>query len=358
MSEPSPHRGSEGISAEAKEIEELKEELARMKQREAERARREWDGRRQSVITYSREELMRSPEQATPVPARHVRGRLTMSPFHTPTSSQRHSPVDSAQKDNDAEGKEEETARLRRLNKLYKKLDTPPTFSGDESKDKITDVREWIDITDDYLRLHLEPSDLQRGGIIPFILVRTRGAAHDWLKTKMEEVNTLQRRGKLDSEMRWEELKNSFIEAFEGHECRVLKKLELESLRLGHGDCKTIVLLNAKFDQLSRRLYSSGTELAALDGVLADEYGKIIERSDINLWRDVHRMGIPTTLMQWKELAAHAWGSREIIRKKIEFHNNNKGPEEATWEPETSLISDGLQPLIDDYELEVNEEYH
>lgn len=247
-----------------------------------------------------------------------------MSPFHTPTSSQRLPPADSAQKDNDPEGKEEETARLRRLNKLYKKLDAPPTFSGDESKDKITDVREWIDITDDYLRLHLEPSDLLKGGIIPFILVRTRGAAHDWLKTKMEEVSTLQKRGKLDKEIQWEELKNSFIEAFEGHEFRVLRKLELESLKLGHGDCKTIVLLNAKFDQLSRRLYPSGTELAALDAVLADEYGKIIERSDLNLWRDIHRMGIPTTLMQWKELTAQAWGSREIIRRKTDFHNNNR----------------------------------
>ena len=68
-------------------------------------------------------------------------------------------------------------------------------------------------------------------------------------------------------------------------------------------------------------LTTSGTELAALDAVLADEYGKIIERSDLNLWRDVHKMGIPTTLMEWKELTVQAWGSREIIRRKTEmFH--------------------------------------
>src|ERR1700761_8126873 len=211
--------------------------------------------------------------------------------------------------------------RQKRLNQLYKKLDAPPTFSGDESKDKITDVREWVDITDDYLRLHLQPSDLKKDGIIPFVLARTRGAAHDWFKIKMEEMSTLRQRGELDGEVRWDELKNTFIDAFEGQEFRVLRRLELESLRLGQGDCKTIILLNARFDQLTRRLYPSGTELAALDAVLADEYGKIIERSDLNLWRDVHKMGTPTTLMEWKELTAQAWGSREIIRRKTEmFH--------------------------------------
>ena len=328
------------------ELEQLRAMVATLMQREEQRERIERNARRQTLITRSRDELLRSSStEQTPPPVPHVRGRLTRSPFHTPLSS-RHPLLTSAVKVNDNEEEEEDedkedeegveerekrekfneessavAAHQKRLNQLYKKLDAPPTFSGDESKDKITDVREWVDVTDDYLRLHLQPSDLKKSGIIPFVLARTRGAAHDWLKIKMEETRALRQRGELDGDVHWDELKNAFIEAFEGHEFRVLRKLELESLRLGQGDCKTIVLLNARFNQLARRLYPSGTELAALDAVLADEYGKIIERSDLNLWRDVHKMGIPVTLMEWKELTAQAWGSREIIRRKTEmFH--------------------------------------
>ena len=69
-------------------------------------------------------------------------------------------------------------------------------------------------------------------------------------------------------------------------------------------------------DYMDIHMGEGGTDLATFDHVLGDEYGKIIERSDLNLWRDVYRGGIPQTLSEWKTRTAAAWGARQIVNQR------------------------------------------
>ena len=198
---------------------------------------------------------------------------------------------------------------------LVKKLEPPPTYTGDTQKDKISDLRQWVARADDYMDIHM--GEGVEGGRLQVVIQWTGGAAKDYLKQKKKELDLLYEQGQLTYPAEWVEIKHDFIDAFEGDQYRMLQRVELEALRLGLSKCKTPMMLNAEFERLASRLWPSGTDLAAFDHVLGDEYGKIIERSDINLWRDIYRGGIPHTLSDWKARTAAAWGARQIVSQRV-----------------------------------------
>jgi hypothetical protein len=198
---------------------------------------------------------------------------------------------------------------------LVKKLEPPPMYSGDTQRDKITDLRQWVARADDYMDIHM--GEGVEGGRLQVVIQWTGGAAKDYLKQKKKELDLLYEQGQLTYPAEWVELKHDFINAFEGEQYRMLQRVELEALRLGQGKCRTPMMLNAEFERLASRLWPSGTDLAVFDHVLGDEYGKIIERSDLNLWRDIYRGGIPHTLSEWKTRTAAAWGARQIVSQRV-----------------------------------------
>ena len=198
---------------------------------------------------------------------------------------------------------------------LVKKLEPPPMYTGDTQKDKITDLRQWVARADDYMDIHM--GEGVEGGRLQVVIQWTGGAAKDYLKQKKKELDLLYEQGQLTYPAEWVEIKHDFINAFEGEQYRMLQRVELEALRLGQGKCRTPMMLNAEFERLASRLWPSGTDLAAFDHVLGDEYGKIIERSDLNLWRDIYRGGIPHTLSEWKTRTAAAWGARQIVSQRL-----------------------------------------
>ena len=193
-----------------------------------------------------------------------------------------------------------------------RRVEGPATFSGDRTKDKIPDVRDWVDAVDAYLDLVLGPN---ADGVFALSYVSTRlvGPAHDWLKAKKQAIKEAVNRGGLPGHvqaMTWAEAKVLLVEEFESQQYRVLKKMELQALRLGQGDCKTLPLFNAAFDKLSRSLYPLGTDLEAslMESVLADEYSNALQASDYYMWRDIVKTG-PRTLAQWKASTAVAWSA-------------------------------------------------
>jgi len=198
---------------------------------------------------------------------------------------------------------------------LVKKLEPPPMYTGDTQKDKITDLRQWVARADDYMDIHM--GEGVEGGRLQVVIQWTGGAAKDYLKQKKKELDLLYEQGQLTYPAEWVEVKHDFINAFEGEQYRMLQRVELEALRLGQGKCRTPMMLNAEFERLASRLWPSGTDLAAFDHVLGDEYGKIIERSDLNLWRDIYRGGIPHTLGEWKTRTAAAWSARQIVNQRV-----------------------------------------
>jgi hypothetical protein len=196
---------------------------------------------------------------------------------------------------------------------LIKKLDPPPMFTGSPT-DTINDVRRWVVHTDEYLDIHLGVG--VEGGRFKLVIQWTEGPPKDWLMQKRKEVATLVQRGHLEYEAEWKEIKHEFVELLEGPQYRLLQRAELEKLRLGQRNCKTPLFLNSEFDRLAVRLWPSGTDLAVFDFVLGDEYGKIIERSDLSLWEDIHRgLGIPQTLADWKAKTATAWAARQVVTR-------------------------------------------
>lgn len=196
---------------------------------------------------------------------------------------------------------------------LVKKLEAPPVLSGSPD-DKVTDVRQWVTAADEYMDMHLGAGS--EGGRLQLVIQWTSGAPRDWLRQKRREVEALLAEGCVDYAVEWQEVKHEFIEMMEGPQYRLLQRAELEALRLGRGKCKTVLFLNSEFDRLAVRLWPSGTDLTAFDLVLGDEYGLIIQRSDITLWSDIHRgFGIPQTLVEWKSKTATAWAARQVINR-------------------------------------------
>jgi hypothetical protein len=216
---------------------------------------------------------------------------------------------------------------------LIKKLDPPPLFTGSPT-DTINDVRRWVVHTDEYLDIYLGVG--VEGGRLKLVIQWTEGPPKDWLMQKRKEVAMLVQRGRLDYEAEWKEIKHEFIELLEGPQYRLLQRAELEKLRLGQRHCKTPLFLNAEFDRLAVRLWPSGTDLAVFDFVLGDEYGKIIERSDISLWEDIHRgLGIPQTLADWKAKTATAWAARQVVTRGRATPRDNVHRQGGYWRATT-----------------------
>jgi hypothetical protein len=295
-----------------------------------------------------------APRMFSPAAVPHRQGRLTMSPQMPPTASSVDEKEDDIEEDNGDSLPPAVVAQdlhRRRLDRLLKKADGPVQFSGDETQDKIADVREWVEAVDSYLDMMLEDDHTNA---LHYVLTRTTGAAHNALKVRRDAFNDARRQGLLPASsgnLQWDEVKFWFIEEFEGAQFRALKKLQLEALRLGSEKVKTPILLNAKFDQLSRRIYPAGTDMAAmhLDCVLADEYSKIINNSDRKMWKDMARVGGPHTLKSWKERTAQAWAAKEVVKAT-----------EAAWKLESSshaaLHGMGLQWGDEDESSEDEEE--
>jgi hypothetical protein len=279
-----------------------------------------------SPAVDSREDAFQSPN-----PPRH-QGRFTLSPQNSNVMEENKAPADAPFSRPVPAVEDPFTAAQRRAGeeRLLKKVKTPPTFSGNDAEDEISEVRDWVEVFDDFLDCVVGPGydgDLA----LTFVKNNLRGPAHDWMKAKISAFEEAVANGDLPKSMRqglkWSEVKKLLVEAFESPQYQVMKRFELQELRLGHGKHKTLPIFNAAFDKLSRRLYPIGTDFEnnlILDRVLADEYSTILERSDIYLWRDVVKTG-PQTLSQWKARTATVWSAREVLRSNEHRNRNMQG---------------------------------
>jgi hypothetical protein len=265
-------------------------------------------------VVDPREELFPSPN-----PPRR-QGRYTLSPQVDTDEAKEPSDIISS-RPAPAAGSDTLTAAQRRAGeeRLLKKVKTPPTFSGNDAEDEISEVRDWVEVVDDFFDC-MVGYGYDGEYALTFVKNNLRGPAHDWMKAKVSAFEDVLANGDLPQSMRqglrWSEVKKLLVEAFESPQYQVMKRFELQELRLGQGKHKTLPIFNAAFDKLSRRLWPIGTDFennVILDRVLADEYSTILERSDIYLWRDVVKTG-PRTLSQWKASTAVVWSAREVLR--------------------------------------------
>jgi hypothetical protein len=255
-------------------------------------------------------------EVKSPGPVAHRAGRRTMSPQGMSTPVFSRPPFDSAvQQDTSLPTSQAESSAIsdRQHASLLKSIAAPPTFSGDVTKDKIPDVRDWTDKMDVHFKLHL---GRVRKGLIPFMEAKMEGAAAHWLKSKMQDTAVLLQQGRITDEVEWDEIKDEFINLFEGGEFRTLKMMELEAMRLWKGECKTIPMFHAQFDKLTRRLHPAGFDMQALDSSLAKQYSDILKESDLDLWGRACMVSIPRTLQQWKDQIIQAWSVRAVMKEE------------------------------------------
>ena len=260
----------------------------------------------------TREELFSSPN-----PARR-QGRYTLSPQEDLESEETKQPLNPLSTATPMSNPAVALSQLRAgEERLLKKVKTPPTFSGNEAEDEVSEVRDWVEVVDDFFDCMVGPR-YDGEYALTFVKSNLRGPAHDWMKGKVSAFE--EARADLPESMRqglkWGEVKKLLVEAFESPQYQVMKRFELQALRLGQGEHKTLPIFNAAFDKLSRRLWPIGTDFennVILDRVLADEYSTILERSDIYLWRDIVKTG-PRTLTQWKASTAVVWSAREVLR--------------------------------------------
>jgi hypothetical protein len=265
---------------------------------------------------------------ASPPPVRHVHGRETLSPVRNQLNSSITSEVEDAEPEEKAADVEE---HRKALDRLMKKAEGPATFSGDTAKDKIADVRDWVDSVDSFIEMIMGDNTK---GALDYVVTRTVGAAQEWLRSKKSELRNATRAGGLrGGVVEWNEIRPLFIEQFEGQEYRQLKKIEMDNLRIGtaEGEFKTLPLFNSRFDQLARRVYPAGSDKILHDQLLADKYSELIRMSDKVLWREMNKMVPPQGLAGWKELTAQFWAGREVVRlmgqddrKKFIFQRGGK----------------------------------
>ena len=255
----------------------------------------------------------------SPNPVPHRQGRLTLSPptlnspvpKGNPSSSEPVSqsvplaPVNPGQ-----EGEVEMTQKQREG--LIKTMGGPSTFSGDKSLDKTPDVRDWVDETERWLRIHVGRE--VNKGLLVIVEGLLRGGAALWFSAQIAQATVdLKARG-MQGQVEWHEVREGFIEQFEGPQYRALIREELKKLQLWKGKCKSIPLFNSEFDRLSRRLYPSGQDLAAFVPVLAEDYGNCLRNSDEDLWSRCVAFTIPTSIKEWRERAVSCYATREILR--------------------------------------------
>jgi hypothetical protein len=123
----------------------------------------------------------------------------------------------------------------------------------------------------------------------------------------------------------WHEVREGFIEQYQGPQYRALMRGELQQLKLWKGKCKTIPLFNSEFDRLSRRLYPTGSTLAAFIPILAEDYGNCLQLSDEELWRMCVAITIPSTVNEWKLRTVSCNSTREIVKMKMKGTTSGPG---------------------------------
>ena len=257
----------------------------------------------------SRPKVVSSPDS---VPVRQ--GRLTLSPPAFTSPVQPPSVVSATSVLPSVQVEEDEEMTQKQREGLIKTMSAPHPFSGDVSVDKTDDVADWVEEVEKWLHIHVGP---KRKGLLPFIEGLLRGGASSWLSTQRKQLALdLKARG-MEGTVEWHEVREGFIEQFEGPQYRALLRGELQQLKLWKGKCKTIPLFNSEFDRLSRRLYPSGASLAAFIPVLAEDYGNCLQLSDEELWRMCVAITIPTTVDEWKLRTVSCNSTREIVRMKM-----------------------------------------
>jgi len=65
--------------------------------------------------------------------------------------------------------------------RLLKKVKTPPTFSGNEAEDEISEVRDWVELVDDFFDC-MVGSGYDGEYALTFVKNNLRGPAQDWMK--------------------------------------------------------------------------------------------------------------------------------------------------------------------------------
>jgi hypothetical protein len=255
----------------------------------------------------------------SPVAVPHRQGRLTLSPpiLNSPIPKVKTSPTQKPSHSNPdltadhGEDEEKEITEKQREG-LVKSMGSPKKFTGDKSLDKQPDVRDWVDETEKWLATHLGEGVTK--GLLVFVSGLLEGGAGLWLDDQVALLKADLKAMGMKARVEWYEVREAFIEQFEGPQYRVLIREDLKNLRLWKGKCKTIPLFNSEFDRLSRRLYPSGQDLAVLVPVLAEDYGNCLRNSDEDLWLRCVAFTIPTSVHEWRERAVSCYATREILK--------------------------------------------
>jgi hypothetical protein len=268
----------------------------------------------------------------------HRNGRLTLSP--PPSSipltrlSKPETPVDQGEA-----GDLEVVMTQKQREGLIKTMVAPPSFSGDKSVDKTADVRDWVEEAEKWLHIHVGP-DVNKG-LLPFVEGILRGGAASWMTAQRKQLAVdLKARG-MKGVVEWHEVREGFIEQFEGPQYRALIREELKALKLWKGKCKSIPLFNSEFDRLSRRLYPNGQDLAAFIPVLAEEYGNCLRHSDEDLWCRAVAITIPASLTEWRERTVSCFATREILKAQKSSWTAAAPPSKSTSSSLAQLSTEG-----------------
>lgn len=255
----------------------------------------------------------------SPVPVPHRQGRLTLSPptMNSPVLRGKPSPTETLNPSNPdppADQGEESGVEMTQKQRegLIKSMGGPSTFSGDKGVDKIPDVRDWVEDTDRWLRIHVGKE--VNKGLLVIVEGLLKGGAATWLTNQTSQLTIDLRARGMKGQVEWHEVREGFIEEFEGPQYRSLIREELKKLQLWKGKCKSIPLFNSEFDRLSRRLYPSGQDLEAFIPVLAEEYGNCLRNSDEDLWSRCVILTIPASIAEWRERAASCLATREVLK--------------------------------------------
>ena len=121
----------------------------------------------------------------------------------------------------------------------------PNIFSGGPSKD-IDDARSWVRDVDAYMDLYL--SDIagkrQEGKRLQYIVHQTSGVAKQWVQAQIDLSAKMMEMNMIKKSIEWVDVKDKFIDYFEGPQYRKLLEMQMKLLRLGYGKTKTLQAFN------------------------------------------------------------------------------------------------------------------
>ena len=181
-----------------------------------------------------------------------------------------------------------------KLAKVMSKISPPSKFSGATDADK-EGVEQWVNKASNYLNGIF-------GGVegeypeqrLQFIMNLLEGPAAIWLNATHDANPTAT----------WEELRGLFVEHVRGsRESRELWLQLWRTMQYGKGKCKTLLQLESVFDDLRVKLYPKSGADKDMNSMVAEHYGEVIRRGDVELWKEAMRL-LPAdhapTLAEWK----------------------------------------------------------